>query len=677
MSDTYTPFLGLTKPDVGASDDTWGEKLNANFDILDNAISTGSGGGEEGSQPLDATLTALAALNAVPGLVEQTGADAFAKRPIGVGTSASIPTRADGDARYAGIAHSHVASNISDFSEAVDDRVSSLLVAGTNISLAYNDALNTLTVNSTGGGSSLTDGDKGEITVASSGSVWTIDNGVVTLAKLATDATNAITGKVAKAGDVMTGSLTVSGAPIIVSGANGTAPPVLNTTGYSEFLNTNITSGAGGQLWFSAVSGNPYATLSGFLLSGPSPYEGSVVFSIKPNASSPLRPALWLRPSGELFWSETNPASLTWGGNFMYSGYSTRKAGIAIFTQSNVTLNPSDTYAFYGVGETIHANHGGAGAYLEGRTRIGNMTSAAEIDVANYSGQDPQIGDPNNPYGNPPPDGTKPYTVAIMSQAYGSDTAPPLGFKDSSTWMQLFHIADPDVRYRKGIIFSANTLRANSGNIEAINFPVDYQIAWYTAGGVVGRLSSANSVALTWNGATLATLTNKLSDFAATTSAELKNVISDETGSGALVFANSPTLVTPNIGVATATSINGVTLDNNAWASYTPTPSAQTGSFTTASATGRFKQIGKTVFFQVEITITTNGTAAGTVKATLPVTNSGHVYGGIGGREAASGLVLIGYMFASSGVVDIIGRDGSYPGANGRVVIVSGMYEAA
>lgn len=47
---------------------------------------------------------------------------------------------------------SQTAGTISDFSEAVDDRVAGLLVAGTNISLAYNDAANTLTINSTGSG---------------------------------------------------------------------------------------------------------------------------------------------------------------------------------------------------------------------------------------------------------------------------------------------------------------------------------------------------------------------------------------------------------------------------------------------------------------------------------------------------------------------------------------------
>ena len=54
---------------------------------------------------------------------------------------------------------------------------------------------------------------------------------------------------------------------------------------------------------------------------------------------------------------------------------------------------------------------------------------------------------------------------------------------------------------------------------------------------------------------TVALTNNKLSAFAATSSSELLGVISDETGTGALVFANTPTLVTPNIGAATGTSL--------------------------------------------------------------------------------------------------------------------------
>lgn len=49
-------------------------------------------------------------------------------------------------------------------------------------------------------------------------------------------------------------------------------------------------------------------------------------------------------------------------------------------------------------------------------------------------------------------------------------------------------------------------------------------------------------------GGTVAYRADNLSVFAATTSAQLAGVISDETGSGALVFATSPTLVTPALG---------------------------------------------------------------------------------------------------------------------------------
>ena len=49
--------------------------------------------------------------------------------------------------------------------------------------------------------------------------------------------------------------------------------------------------------------------------------------------------------------------------------------------------------------------------------------------------------------------------------------------------------------------------------------------------------------------------------FLATPSAaNLANVITNETGTGNLVFSNSPTLVTPNIGVATGTSFTGAIL---------------------------------------------------------------------------------------------------------------------
>ena len=60
-------------------------------------------------------------------------------------------------------------------------------------------------------------------------------------------------------------------------------------------------------------------------------------------------------------------------------------------------------------------------------------------------------------------------------------------------------------------------------------------------------------------GGTVAYTADKLNAFAATSSTELAGVISDETGTGALVFANTPTLVTPILGTPTSGTLTNCT----------------------------------------------------------------------------------------------------------------------
>ena len=111
---------------------------------------------------------------------------------------------------------------------------------------------------------------------------------------------------------------------------------------------------------------------------------------------------------------------------------------------------------------------------------------------------------------------------------------------------------------------------------------------------------------------------------------------------------------------------------------YTPVVMAASGTFTTVSATGRYRIIGKLVFIQITVTITTNGTAAGDVIATLPfasvnVASAAHVLAGR--ANAVSGKMLQGIINTNSGTVAIFNYDNTYPGASGETLVLSGFYE--
>lgn len=117
-------------------------------------------------------------------------------------------------------------------------------------------------------------------------------------------------------------------------------------------------------------------------------------------------------------------------------------------------------------------------------------------------------------------------------------------------------------------------------------------------------------------------------------SANLISAITDETGSGSLVFANTPTLVTPVLGVATATSINKVAL------------TAPATSATLTVADGKTLTVSNTITFTATdgstLAIGTGGTlgtaaykATGTSGNTVPLLDGANTF--LTGQTVGSG----------------------------------------
>lgn len=107
---------------------------------------------------------------------------------------------------------------------------------------------------------------------------------------------------------------------------------------------------------------------------------------------------------------------------------------------------------------------------------------------------------------------------------------------------------------------------------------------------------------------------------------------------------------------------------------YTPTPTASIGTFTTVSASGQYYTTGKYTFLSLTVTVTTNGTAAGSIVVALP--NTAAQRATLSGREnGVSGSMLQGKISASGTTVTIFTSANLYPGATGADINISGWYE--
>lgn len=149
-----------------------------------------------------------------------------------------------------------------------------------------------------------------------------------------------------------------------------------------------------------------------------------------------------------------------------------------------------------------------------------------------------------------------------------------------------------------------------------------------SAGTSATTITGPNGGEAVLSAGTMAITGGKLSQFAATTSAELAGVISDETGSGALVFGTSPTFTT---------SIKIYDTDSTTYA-YTISPSNISGNITITLPTtsGAYFAVTDQSTGKVNLGSTTY------VTGTLPVGN-----GGTGATTFTANAILVGNTTAA------------------------------
>lgn len=113
------------------------------------------------------------------------------------------------------------------------------------------------------------------------------------------------------------------------------------------------------------------------------------------------------------------------------------------------------------------------------------------------------------------------------------------------------------------------------------------------------------------------------------------------------------------------------------WTEWTPTITSDTGTLTSAGGLGWYKYLDEhTIIFRVNLVITTNGTGAGAVKATVPFTPINAFHAFAGRDNGLTSKTLNAQFWPDLGTLFIKFYDATYPGADGASLFISGVVEA-
>lgn len=117
------------------------------------------------------------------------------------------------------------------------------------------------------------------------------------------------------------------------------------------------------------------------------------------------------------------------------------------------------------------------------------------------------------------------------------------------------------------------------------------------------------------------------------------------------------------VSTAQATAI-AAKVTQNTWTTYTPTIASSSGAITSSTINrAKYLDVGKVRFYDIDITITNNGTGSGYVSVGLVSSPAQDFNNGIGREIAVSGFPVFAFGFSTNNFVRVVKLlDSSYPG---------------